>query len=446
MKRSALVPPLVQTAILMATWLLAALPRNAGASMQRGVTLYEDSGFRGRYETFLGDDPLLNDNNIGQDSVSSIRVAPGCEVTVYEHPYYEGRSATLREDQPDLRYTQVGSDAVSSLRVRCGGGGWDRPDLQPGPGAGFDPGPRAEFDPGPRAEFDPRGGVTLYGDRDFRGRQETFVQDDSSLRDNLIGQDRASSVRVAPGCWARLYEDTGFRGRYVDLSYDVPDLRASALGTDHVSSLRVSCAAGWQGDFNDLGQRGRVTLYADRDFRGRSESFLDDDPSLDDNPIGQDAASSVRVGPGCRVRLFEDYGFRGRYVDLSQDSRDLSYTPLGGDHASSLQVACDPGRPDYMQGPGPYRGVTLFQDSGFRGSREVFVYDDASLSDNHIDQDTVSSVRVDSGCQVRLFEDTGFRGRYVDAARDIPDLRYTAIGSDSVSSLRVRCFRPNWSR
>ncbi|HEX9637779.1 MAG TPA: beta/gamma crystallin-related protein [Acidobacteriota bacterium] len=398
------------------------------------MTLYEDRDFRGRGETFLGDDPFLGDNPIGQDRASSVQVAPGCEVTLYAHSHYRGASTTLRYHQNDLRYSQVGGDSVSSLRVRCGRGDWGQPD-QPGYGA-----------PGPSGYGQSGWGVTLYEDHSFRGHGESFAYDDPDLDDNRIGEDNASSVRIAPGCWVRLYEDRGFRGRYVDLAYDIPDLRSTALGTDRASSLRVSCAGDWLDNFQDIGQRGRVTLYEDSDFRGRRESFVYDDPELGDNLIGRDRASSVQVEPGCRVRLFEDSDFRGRYVDLAESVRDLRYTPLGGDSVSSLHVVCDPQRPDFLSGQGPHRGVTLFRDSHFRGRHETFVYDDASLEDNHIDHDSASSVRVDPGCRARLYVDTGFRGRYVDVSRDIPDLRQTPVGTDEVSSLRVRCFTSPWDR
>jgi hypothetical protein len=418
-----------------AAFLVLALIWTAGAQ-QSGVTLYQERDFRGRNETFLGDDPLLDDNDVGR-AARSIRVDPGCEVTLYERPYYQGGSTTLDSDRRDLGYGGFGG-AISSLRVRCSGGGWQASAWQGGSGGGG--GWQGSGWQGGS------GGVTLYEDSGFRGRQETFVQDDPGLDDNPIGQDRASSVRVAPGCWVRLFEDSGYRGRYLDVSVDIPDLRSTPLGTDRASSLRVSCAGDWWGNFDDLGQRGRVTLYGDRDFRGRHESFVYDDPSLEDNLIDQDRASSVRVDPGCRVRLFEDSGYRGRYLDLRESVPDLRYTPLGGDSVSSLTVACDPARPNFLQGHGPTRGVTLYRDSGFRGRRETFVYDDATLEDNYLDHDTASSVRVDPGCRVRLYRDTGFRGQYLDTAQDIPDLRHTPVGTDNVSSLRVRCFRPPWER
>ena len=432
---------LIWGAVPVAALVLGALGATASRAEQRGVTLYEERDYRGRHETFLGDDPLLDDNDIGRGSIRSVRVDPGCEVTLYERSHYQGGAATIDSDRSDLGYGELGG-RVSSLRVRCGtggGGGWQAGSGwqgTQGSGSGWQ---APEWRVG-------SGGVTLFEDSGFRGRQETFVQDDPTLSDNLLGQDRASSVRVALGCWVRLFENSGFRGRYVDLAMDIPDLRSTALGTDSASSLRVSCAGEWWGNFGDLGQRGRVTLYEDRDFRGRGESFVDDDPALEDNPIGQDSASSVRVDPGCRVRLYEDSGFGGRYIDLVESARDLGYSPIGGDSASSLSVACDPARPDFLQERGTHRGVTLYQDSGFHGRRETFVYDDASLRDNHLDQDSASSVQVDFGCRVRLYEDTGFRGRYVDTAQDIPDLRRTPVGTDNVSSLRVRCFRPPWER
>lgn len=93
--------------------------QDEGAAGRRGVTLYEHDSFRGRHETFYGDDANLRDNSVGNDRVSSVRVAPGCTVTLYQHADYQGFSTTLRHDAAELGSSAVGNDAVSSIEVRC---------------------------------------------------------------------------------------------------------------------------------------------------------------------------------------------------------------------------------------------------------------------------------------------------------------------------------------
>lgn len=183
-----------------------------------------------------------------------------------------------------------------------------------------------------------RRGVVLYDQPGFQGYSETFVQSDPQLADNPIRDNAAGSIRVAPGCEAVLFDASGYNGRRVRITQDVDDLSYTELGNRAVSSIQISC--GLEGG-DGHGYRRGVTLFADEDFRGRQEKFYADDYNLEDNPIRNDSASSVRVDPGCRVTLYGDASFRGRAATLDRDARALSYTEVGNDKVSSLRVECD---------------------------------------------------------------------------------------------------------
>lgn len=87
-------------------------------------------------------------------------------------------------------------------------------------------------------------GVILYEDTDFRGRAQNFtLADNPDLEDTGIGGDRASSIRVEPGCRVALYEHRGYRGRVTILESDVADLGDTPVGNDRVSSLTLDCTA-----------------------------------------------------------------------------------------------------------------------------------------------------------------------------------------------------------
>jgi hypothetical protein len=116
----------------------------------------------------------------------------------------------VTSDVRSLRGSGVGNDTVSSFRLDCTGAG--------------------------------ERGVTLFSDESFRGTQERLFVDDTDLADNRgVGSDRASSVRVDPGCEAWLFEDRGFRGASVYLTGDVPALDRTVLGNDRASSVQVRC-------------------------------------------------------------------------------------------------------------------------------------------------------------------------------------------------------------
>jgi hypothetical protein len=184
--------------------------------VERGsVTFYRDEDFRGTSEQFFADDNRLDDNPIGNDSISSLQLAPGCRVRLYRDEDFRDFSSEISESVRSLDGTRVGNDSASSFRLECGGGGG-------GGGGGR--------------------GLTLYSDENFRGSNETFLTDDIDLADNrALGNDRASSARVDNGCEAWLYEDRHFAGASVYLTGDVPGLDRTVLGNDRASSVRVRC-------------------------------------------------------------------------------------------------------------------------------------------------------------------------------------------------------------
>jgi hypothetical protein len=316
------------------------------------------------------------------------------------------------------------------------------------------------------------GGVTLYEHENFRGRSQTFYHDVPSLEGTSFGNDRASSVRVSPGCTVVLYRDTNYRGNPSTLRQDVTSLQGSIVGNDAVSSLRIDCGGGYGqpgggydrpgGGYDRPGGPGGgrpgVTVYRGESFRGASETFYDDDPILSNNPIGADAIRSVRVDPGCEVTLYELNDYGGRSVTLDRDAATLRGTRLGPDRASALRVDCrrggrgggpgggpgggwqnrpgPGGGPDYGDTP---VGVFLYRDSDYRGYVERFVDSVSSLQGSALGNDRVSSVRVSRGCRVTLYSDANFRGRSVTLYEDTPNLAGTSVGNDSVSSFVVEC-------
>jgi Beta/Gamma crystallin len=85
----------------------------------RGVTVYEDADFGGRFETFRDDDPDLRDNPIRQDTITSVIVSPGCRAELFQDTGFRGRSTVVFGGVKNLGYTEVGNDRVSSIRVEC---------------------------------------------------------------------------------------------------------------------------------------------------------------------------------------------------------------------------------------------------------------------------------------------------------------------------------------
>lgn len=166
------------------------------------VLLNNLSYFLGTVEGFTGQDNYLPDNEVGNDSVRSLKVNEGWQVTLFEHQNYGGISETFTAWDPDLSNNAIGYGA-SSLRAIAVG-------------------------------------VTVHQHNDFNGISEVFGDGcDSDLSDNAIGNNSITSVRVPPGWRLTLYDGTGCTGaKYVIQGIDDPYVNYGGFN-DRASSLMV---------------------------------------------------------------------------------------------------------------------------------------------------------------------------------------------------------------
>jgi hypothetical protein len=90
-----------------------------GSGGSRGVELYEDENYRGKRQFFSAGDRDLRNDGIGNDSVSSLKVSPGCTVTLYDDTGHRGRSVRVESDTPTMGRIGFGNDALSSFELVC---------------------------------------------------------------------------------------------------------------------------------------------------------------------------------------------------------------------------------------------------------------------------------------------------------------------------------------
>lgn len=195
-------------------------------------------------------------------------------------------------------------------------------------------------------------GVTLFRERGLNGPRQTFHDDVPDLRYTQFGSRRASSIAVPPGCVAVLYQFPHYRGRSTLFRDNDNNLANTIVGEDRASSMRVNCRGhypGWRPPVEDPPpdvvpprppDRRGATLYRDREGRGPSAFFDQDVPDLDRTRFGSRMASSVDVSPGCMLTLYELPGYRGRRADFRERDNNLRNTPVGEDSASSLSIRC----------------------------------------------------------------------------------------------------------
>ena len=190
-------------------------------------------------------------------------------------------------------------------------------------------------------------------------------------------------------------------------------------------------------------QRRGATLYRDPGFRGESVRVYDNGLNL--STLNMDnVVSSLRIDEGCYVVLYELPALRGANQIIRYDVGELNGA-VGDDRASSIRVVCDDGGASAStEDPGPdgrpVQGVVVYRDAGFRGESMVLTDGDyPTLRGTRVDNGTISSVAVGTGCIAFLYESTDFRGRSVEVREHVTDMRRTALGNDNVSSVRVVC-------
>jgi hypothetical protein len=240
---------------------------------------------------------------------------------------------------------------------------------------------------------------------------------------------------ASDGAGVYLYAGTNYTGAcsFFGFNSGTPIVRfaqgldRSVVGDNTASSIRITG--------ND-----RVTLFLHHGFDGTSTTFVGDDPDFSDDAIGQDSASSIAVeirsgvcNRGEGVWLFERTNCHGRATGVfgsnPEDVPELASTNVGDNDVSSLAL-------------GGQRSVTLYHESGFRGSSSTFRALDTNLSDNGVGDNAASSARFRvSGCDdlagVYVYADSAFGGRCSKFNVDVPDLGVEYIGNDTASSLRT---------
>ncbi len=83
--------------------------------------------------------------------------------------------------------------------------------------------------------------VSLFQHGNFAGIAEVFINDDEDLRDNPIGNDNVSSIKVPAGCAATLYQHVGYEGTAESFSTDDADFSGNTIENDDASSIKVAC-------------------------------------------------------------------------------------------------------------------------------------------------------------------------------------------------------------
>jgi hypothetical protein len=174
-----------------------------------GITVFEDTNFRGATVTFRENVPDLGRFNFN-DKISSLRVAGSERWEVCEDSNFRGRCITVSGNEPDL--TRNGwNDRISSLRRVTSTSNRPMP-------------PSGRGQPAPR-------NIVLFDQTRFRGGSISFNSNQSRL------SRRAGSVSVSGGVW-EICDRNNFGGRCVRVDRNVSDLGAFGF-PGRIASLRL---------------------------------------------------------------------------------------------------------------------------------------------------------------------------------------------------------------
>lgn len=308
------------------------------------VVVFDDRDGGGSAASFNVGEFRNNRNEFGglrNDSAASVSIEEGYRVRFCEHEgrngQGDGRCEEYSAGNHNLRY----ADTASYIRVwgPRNSGGW---------GGGWSTGNRR--------------GVTVFEDRDARGRSQTFGVGRYLNAGGQLGSlrnDKASSVVVERGYRVRLCENEGSsgagEGRCEEYNEGTHNLRYndSASYVEVQRAGRTWGVGGWGGTGGGGGFGGggggwaglnndnpRVKVFTGRDQGGEWQGFDAGTYRYDLRQfgnLGNDDASSIWVANGYRVRLCESEGGgngSGRCEEYGPGSYNLRYN----DRASYIRV------------------------------------------------------------------------------------------------------------
>lgn len=181
--------------------------------------------------------------------------------------------------------------------------------------------------------------ITVFENAGYQGRSMVIDGDAPDLR-WVDFNDRISSIQVDGGQWELCLEpDYGGACQVIDES--LPDMTAWAFN-DRVTSIQAVHRP-------RRDQREGITLYAGRDYSGRSVSIVRVEEDLSDYSFNDDA-QSIEVHSGVWT-LCEGRSFTGRCIELDRDSNDLKRFRIEGRLSAVSPDGLPRPEPEFATGP-----------------------------------------------------------------------------------------------
>ncbi|GMQ57542.1 hypothetical protein AN1V17_19370 [Vallitalea sediminicola] len=215
------------------------------------ITGFENTYFSGTSHTFTNSNPNLNINY----DIQSLRIVKGGNegVYLYSEKNYGGIETKVSFDCINTDSIGIANDTVSSIRIV--------------------------------GDYV----VKAYENENYGGKYSYLQASDSDLSDNVIGDNQISSIKINKVDSTKLqegvfiYKDTGYSGEWVRLvSGNFHSWYGFGLDNDTISSIKII------GDY-------QVEAFEDIDLGGKSQVIKASDYSLEDDFIGDNSISSLKI-------------------------------------------------------------------------------------------------------------------------------------------------------
>ena len=189
----------------------------------------------------------------------------------------------------------------------------------------------------------------------------------------------------------------------------------------------------------------QVTVYADINFSGSSQTFQGDVPNLVDAGFN-DTISSIRIPSGQQWQFCQDVNFQGSCQTLQGSIADLrrinyndqisSIRPVGGGFRTRSGGVYSDGRyGDNRYGDNRYgTGMTVFANPNFRGRSTQLQGDIPDLREYGMN-DQITSLQIPSGQTWEICVDVDYQGQCQTVTGSVADLRDVGW-NDRISSMR----------
>ena len=309
---------------------------------QQGSVVYTEPFYRGRTQIlYPGAYHGYQLNQVGENSISSIMLAPGYRAIAFSGSNFDGASVVINNSNNNLHagFPNWGNRIRSIIVERLG----HQPTvIQP---VGPPPPPPPTINNNPNA-------VVMYADANFSGAAQQFpIGNYRGYQLNVVGQRTISSLSIPPGLKVIAYEGSEFNGASREILTPVNNLVQEGMGwNDRISSFSVQRNNGQPAVIGrpepmptggrpepmppgrpepmppgrpqpaNSNQPSGVMIYSDAYFAGPAQQLMmghTNGSQLTMVPAG--TISSIKIPPGMKVTVYEGFNFDGDY-------RILTYT------------------------------------------------------------------------------------------------------------------------